>query len=217
MGQFTAAEMEAAIPPIRTVLWPLAALSRLLWRLKSFVLTVALILSLGLSGALILFDGAFALASGAVAAATGASTVHGRMTRKSAALKTRNASLARAAANPKVRYRGRMVPVARAVGDTSRRASVRVMNAARRNILTMPGEALPVFGIAVVAAATAWELRDTCALMKELHELDLAFNPQAAIDGTEVCGLKVPTTDELTAGVLTRASAIKERMGEILD
>ena len=33
--------------------------------------------------------------------------------------------------------------------------------------------------------------------MKELHELDVAFNPDHAIDEREVCGMQVPTVDEI--------------------
>lgn len=173
-----------------------------------------LVASLGLSGAVLLFDGAFALASGAVAAVTGASTVRARMVRREADLHLRNKSLARAAANPKVRYRGRMVPVARAVADTSRRTSVRVFNAARRNILTMPAEAMPVVGLGVVAAATAWELHDSCELMAELHELDVAFNPDAAIDGDAVCGMEVPDAGALAQQVRERVSSGAGALGD---
>lgn len=61
------------------------------------------------------------------------------------------------------------------------------------------GESIPVYGIAIIAAATTYELKSACENMKELHELDVALNPETADLGDRdyVCGLKVPTKEEL--------------------
>jgi hypothetical protein len=60
-------------------------------------------------------------------------------------------------------------------------------------------EAIPLAGVAVIVGVTAWDLNDSCETMKDLHELDVAFNPNAAFDtsATEVCGLEVPTKEEV--------------------
>lgn len=114
-----------------------------------------------------------------------------------AELEARTAKLAAELAETRVVYRGSEKAARDAVAEASEAMSRRVTNAAARNVASMPGEALPFVGIAVVAGATAWEIADACALMTELHELDVAFNPDHAIDGSEVCGIRVPTSEEL--------------------
>lgn len=65
------------------------------------------------------------------------------------------------------------------------------------------GEAWPVAGVAVVATATTLELYDACVIMRDLHELDVAFNPEAAfgVDAQAVCGTQVPSKEEIWAKV----------------
>ncbi|PKP62172.1 MAG: hypothetical protein CVT86_08320 [Alphaproteobacteria bacterium HGW-Alphaproteobacteria-8] len=52
-------------------------------------------------------------------------------------------------------------------------------------------------GVGVIVGATLWEVTDSCEMMKDLHELDVAFNPESEIDGTKVCGLRVPDRAEV--------------------
>ena len=51
----------------------------------------------------------------------------------------------------------------------------------------------------MIVTATAMELHDACVIMQDLHELDIAFDPTMAFptEAQEVCGLKVPTRQEL--------------------
>ncbi len=55
----------------------------------------------------------------------------------------------------------------------------------------------------MIIGVTAWDLKEACATMGDLHELELAFNPDAATDPdeSEVCGLKVPTKEEVWRAV----------------
>ncbi|OYX44991.1 MAG: hypothetical protein B7Z02_02850 [Rhodobacterales bacterium 32-67-9] len=94
-------------------------------------------------------------------------------------------------------YRGQKRAIKEAVNETSERIAERTARAAARNIAAMPGEAIPVYGIAVVVGATAWEVNDACQMMGEMYELDVAFNPDHAISDREVCGMRVPTAGEL--------------------
>lgn len=107
-----------------------------------------------------------------------------------------------------VNYRGRNLAVRDAVSDTSERLSSRVRRATARNLATMPGEALPILGVAVVAGATAWEVKDACEMMKDMHALDLAFNPDHEISEREVCGARVPTTRELWVMIKASPKAV---------
>jgi hypothetical protein len=102
-----------------------------------------------------------------------------------------------------VTYRRKPYLLKDAVSDTSRRISTRTATGASRNLAATFGEAWPVAGVAVVVTATTLELYDACVIMQDLHELDLAFNPEAASDAEakEVCGMKVPTVEEIWAKV----------------
>lgn len=114
--------------------------------------------------------------------------------------KRRMASLSDDLAKAKtISIRGRRIPMDEAVGETAERIAQRTAGGASKNVAATFGESVPFYGIAVVVAATAWELKDACATMKDLHDLDVAFNPEKANapDVTEVCGMKVPTKEEL--------------------
>lgn len=134
--------------------------------------------------------------------------------RKTAALdvelkgtKEKNAELLQEVADFKgaklVTYRGNKRLLQDAVSDTSRRISTRTATGASRNLAATFGEAWPVAGTAVIVTATTLELYDACVIMRDLHELDVAFNPKAAFgaDAKEVCGLRVPTAEEIWAKV----------------
>jgi copper chaperone CopZ len=102
-----------------------------------------------------------------------------------------------------VTYRGQKKLLGEAVEDTSERVARRTAVGATRNVAATFGEAIPVIGIGVVVAATAWELKDACDTMKDLHELGVALDPSKANseEVSEVCGLKVPSKEEIWAKV----------------
>jgi len=183
----------------------------LLLSLSKGALTLLMVGSLALSLATVTVSGVFSTLSSAVEAVTGPRTVRARhqarlhgLSIKNAELKTRNDKLAaengrvkRALADTRVTYRGRVLQAREAVKDTSGRLARRVTIASSRNAASVFAEALPFVGVGVIVAATAWELNDSCEMMKDLHELDVAFNPESAIDGTEVCGTRVPDRAEV--------------------
>lgn len=117
--------------------------------------------------------------------------------RRVRALSRDNQKLRSKLADTRVSYRGKDRRARDAVKDTSQRLAKRVTFASSRNVATVFAEALPVVGIGVIAGATAWEIRDSCEMMKDLRELDVAFNPESAIEGTEVCGMDVPDRAEV--------------------
>lgn len=98
-----------------------------------------------------------------------------------------------------VSYRGQRKLLGEAVEDTTGRISRRMATGAARNAGSVFAEAIPIAGIAVILGVTAWDLKDRCDTMHDLHELELAFNPDVGLDpkAKEVCGLEVPTKDEV--------------------
>lgn len=116
-----------------------------------------------------------------------------------------------------IRYRGQTRSVREAVSTFADNVSRRVANAAARNLAAIPAESLPFFGIAVVLGGTAWELKDACGLMQEVHELNVAFDPSLANDPAklEACGLQVPTFPEVWQRIVADpAGAIAEQPEE---
>ncbi len=172
-------------------------------KLRTVVFAVALAGSVTMNVATVAFSSVAMLVSGAFEAVTGAASVAGSL-RRDLDVKTRRvASLTDEVAtlkNPKsVTYRGQKRLLAEAVEDTAARVSRRTAAGAARNAGSVVAEAIPVAGVAVVLGVTAWDLKDACDTMTDLHELELAFNPSVSPDpeASEVCGLTVPTKDEV--------------------
>ena len=116
-----------------------------------------------------------------------------------------------------VTYRGKRVAAREAVKDTAGKVARRTAFASSRNIGSMVGEALPVVGVGVIVAATAWELSDACALMGDMRELDAAFNPDDPVTDDEICGLKPLTSAEIWASIKASPGAAWESAREMYD
>lgn len=78
----------------------------------------------------------------------------------------------------------------------------RSRNIAFRNVAGAAGEAVPFVGIPIVAGLLALEMRDLCLNLEDLNEMNIALG-NAQVDNRSVCGVHVPTSDELQAKVLT--------------
>lgn len=87
----------------------------------------------------------------------------------------------------------------RIVNAKMQRIRTRTRQTALSNLAAMGGEALPVVGIGVIVAATAYELNMSCENMRDLYELQIELDPSQAnpVDRDTICGLQVPTRDEL--------------------
>ena len=187
---------------------------RVLRIIKTLVLGAVLALSLGLNVATVAIGSVANLVSGAYEAVTGAASVVGRRNRDLATKRKQLdakikqvASLSEEVTNLRkprvVSYRGQRKLVPQAIEDTAARVSKRTVAGASRNAGSLIAEGIPFAGIAVIVGVTAWDLRDACGTMKDLHELELAFDPKAAPDPEAkiVCGLTVPTKGEVWAFV----------------
>lgn len=123
--------------------------------------------------------------------------------RKAADIATKLASKEAALAEmagAKVLYRGEQRTMKEVVADAAQRVGARTTKIIQADVSGMVGQAIPYVGAVAVVAVTAYDLEQSCELMKELHELDVAFNPEHAIDEREVCGMQVPTVDEILEG-----------------
>ena len=89
-------------------------------------------------------------------------------------LSRKNKSLKKRSSNLQKRIDKRSV----ALKKFSQRTAARSAIAATRNISSISGEAIPILGVAVIAGVTAWNIHDSCQMMKELDELNDEFELQ---------------------------------------
>ena len=102
-----------------------------------------------------------------------------------------------------VTFKGKAVPVTKAVSQTVMQIGRRSSRSAARSVASMPGEAIPWIGTAVIVGVTSLEIRDLCLTMKDMTALQRAFDPSFKTneDDLEVCAIKVPPKEEIIAAV----------------
>ena len=102
-----------------------------------------------------------------------------------------------------VTFKGEKVALKKAVAQTSEQIGKRSARSAARNVASMPGEAIPWIGTAVIVGVTSLEIRDLCLTMKDMTELQRAFDPSFTTndDDLKVCAVKVPPKEEIMAAV----------------
>jgi len=102
-----------------------------------------------------------------------------------------------------VTFKGKAVPVTKAVSQTVMQIGRRSSRSAARSVASMPGEAIPWIGTAVIVGVTSLEIRDLCLTMKDMTEFQRAFDPSFKTneDDLEVCAIKVPPKEEIIAAV----------------
>lgn len=121
------------------------------------------------------------------------------------ALKAKNATLSRDVADlkkrvaPDVNWKGKRIALKDAVADMTSTVKKRTAKVAAANVSSTFGEAVPVYGIAVIVGVTAYELKSSCDTMKDMKELMSQIDPVYDSDDETkyVCGLKVPTQEEI--------------------
>jgi hypothetical protein len=100
----------------------------------------------------------------------------------------------------------------------SSRIGGRVAGSVQRSVAAMVGEAVPAFGVGVIVATTALEVKDACTNLQDIYELNTAFAPDLS-DGENrdhVCGITVPTVEELKLGALSRLESIGKTLQDTL-
>ena len=99
-----------------------------------------------------------------------------------------------------------------ALTATVSRMSVRTRRVANANVAATTGEAIPFWGVAIIVAATGYELKSSCDTMHDLYEMQVLIDPSSAIpeDRDQVCGLQVPTKDEIWSAIKASPSAAWE-------
>ena len=102
-----------------------------------------------------------------------------------------------------VPFRGKRVALTTAVDETADIIGERAVRTARREVASMPAEAIPYLGTAIIVGVTALEIYDLCATLKDMSALKRAFNAdfEQSEEELEVCSMKVPPKEEIIAAV----------------
>ena len=100
-------------------------------------------------------------------------------------------------------FKGKKVALKTAVDETADVIGKRAVKTAKREVTSMPAEAIPYLGTAVIVGVTALEIYDLCATLKDMSALKRAFNPDfmQSDEELEVCAIKVPPKEEILAAV----------------
>tara|TARA_R110000796_G_scaffold14517_1_gene47423 strand:- start:5201 stop:5953 length:753 start_codon:yes stop_codon:yes gene_type:complete len=120
--------------------------------------------------------------------------------RRASSLVTENARIRRIDA---VTFRGRSTTIKEATQEVLDSTMTRTTRSTLANVSSIPGESIPFYGIAIVVAATAYELKAACDNMTDLYDLQVALDPDTARsdDRSAVCALQVPTKQEVWLGI----------------
>ena len=101
------------------------------------------------------------------------------------------------------------------VMKTTKRLALRTVTNAARNVSSVFAEAIPVVGTGIMLGVTAWDVIDACETIKDINELNGVFeHPQE--DSSKVCGIKVPTQQEVLSSVQGNAKAIYQSASDAL-
>ena len=100
-------------------------------------------------------------------------------------------------ADAQVVYRNEKKLMSDAVADAATRVAGRVKKTLAADIGSMPAQAIPYIGATAIVGSISFDAYQSREMIKELHELDVAFNPDHAISTAEVCGMRVPTVAEI--------------------
>ena len=104
------------------------------------------------------------------------------------------------------------------IGKITKRIMTRTSIGAARNLASVPAEAIPAVGIAAVVGVTVLELKEACETMKDMNELNVLMGieelsgTEASIEKQKVCGMEVPSEDEVMDQVINSPRAAWEAM-----
>jgi len=105
-----------------------------------------------------------------------------------------------------VRYASATVRAVTAI----QKMQARTATTASVNLGSVFAESIPFWGIAVIVGATTVELSAACDTMADLHEMQILFATEQAVpsERDEVCGLQVPTRQEIWTAIKASPQAV---------
>jgi len=123
-----------------------------------------------------------------------------KLTTKNKTLKQKNRKLTADIKGYKVISKG-FVAIKHSLKKTTsiiNRIQRRIVKSTVANIAAIPLESIPIFGIAMIIAATGYEVYSSCQDMKDLDAINAIIDSNnATAQNDKVCGLQVPTIKEI--------------------
>jgi hypothetical protein len=173
-----------------------SGLASSLWRISKVLLFIAPILGLGSLNVLTLINDqahatgvsflkvvlAPALAEATISRLLSHSTSakYGALERSHQALESKHVELKKVSAAR-----------SQVVKSISTRVARRAIANAGKNVASYAAEVIPVVGVAAITALTISDIYDDCQTLKDINELNVAFEHETTDDKT-VCGIKFP-------------------------
>ena len=96
-----------------------------------------------------------------------------------------------------------------------RNVSARSARGVARNVAGAAGESLPVIGTAIVAGMVYMDVKDACDTLKDLNEMSRAVGAEPE-DESKVCGVRVPTQEELAAFAMSNWKNAYQSAAEVI-
>ncbi len=95
----------------------------------------------------------------------------------------------------------------------------RTVHSTTRDLGAMVGQSIPYIGVAAIVGATVWDLQDSCDTVTDLQELHnkLGFPLKNEAEVTKVCGLEVPSKEEVWQSVKDLPKATLNKAKEWID
>ena len=137
---------------------------------RNLIVAIALVVSVGANVTLFVGGVLYSFVDKFVEEAFDLATAAGKQRKALAASKTQNANLK--ADNHKLR--GELKNIRHSTASAAKRSRDRLAKSVGRSILTAPGKAVPYAGVAVVAGLTVWEIKDLCASIVDMNEIQKA-------------------------------------------
>lgn len=90
------------------------------------------------------------------------------------------------------------------VNGIVRRTLFRTAQGVTANLAATAGKSIPFYGVAIIVAATTYDLALSCLTMRDMNELSQALGlDEYDQEVLRVCGLSVPTREDLWQGLVT--------------
>lgn len=103
------------------------------------------------------------------------------------------------------------------VKDISAKSKTRIAGNASKNVAALIPSSIPMIGIATNVAMTSADVVVSCETMKAFDEMETLFMFEESVDQTEkICGIEVPTTEEVTKAVEAKMDSYTHKIRETI-
>lgn len=118
-----------------------------------------------------------------------------------------------------VKFKGKKMRVADAVGSTTQGIKRRALRTSTRSISSIAVEAIPYAGITAIVGVTAWEIKDLCDTVKDIEALNHSLNPDHLVidDQDSVCSVTIPSKSEILAKAQNATEDLRTKVSLFLE